>query len=221
MFITLALVGIFGLYIFLNLGNFVDVSKKPVQSDIIVALGGDYSGCRLKEALKLYKEGFSRSGKILYTSRDSVSKFLDKSGSRRQYLLNNGVAENDIVHIRREMVSNTMEEVLFIKKYMLYHHYNSVLIVSHPQHSRRIQTFAQYIADYKDVGLVLNITACHPKWWNANRYYKNETAFKTAVLEFEKLVYNLLKYNSLMIHYTNYWRSDKAKLWDNEIHKKF
>jgi hypothetical protein len=220
MFITLALVGIFGLYIFLNLGNFVDVSKKPVQSDIIVALGGDFSGCRLKEALKLYKQGYSRSGKILYTSTDSVNKSLDKSGSRKQFLLNNGVAEKDIVHVRREMVFNTMEEVLFIKKYMLFHHYKSVLIVSHPQHSRRIQTFAHYIADYKDSGLVLHIAACHPGWWNAGKYYANEMSLKTTLKEIEKLVYNLLKYNSLMIHYTNYWRSDKDKLWNNEIQRK-
>jgi len=96
------------IYGFLNLGNFVDVSKKSVRSDIIVAFGGDYSGCRLKEAMKFYKEGYSKSRKILYTSRDSVSRSLDKSGSRKQYLLTNGVPEKDIVHIRRELVFNKM-----------------------------------------------------------------------------------------------------------------
>jgi len=44
---------------------------------------------------------------------------------------------------------------------MLFHHYPSVLIVSHPQHSRRIQVFAHYIAGYKKIGLILNIAACH------------------------------------------------------------
>ena len=218
MFITLTLIGIFGLYIFLNLGKFVDVSKKPVQSDIIVALGGDFSGCRLKEALKLYKQGYSRSGKILYTSRDSVSRSLDKSGSRKQYLLNHGVAEKDIVHIRRELVFNTMEEVLFIKQYMLFHHYRSVLIVSHPQHSRRIQVFAEYIAQYKKAGLTLYITACHSSWWDARNYYKNKIALKVTLLEVEKLVYNILKYNPIMIRYTKYFKTDKIKLWKNEIH---
>lgn len=217
MFLILAFLVFFGLYIFLNLGNFVDVSKKPVCSDVIVALGGDYSGCRLKEALKLYKKGYSKSGKILYTSRDSVSKSLDKSGSRREYLLHNGISEKDIVHIRREMVFNTMEEVLFIKQYMLFHHYTSVLIVSHPQHSRRIETFAKYIADYKKAGLELHIAACHPSWWNAQRYYENRTAFKVTVMEVGKLFYNFLKYNPLMIRYTNYFKTDKAHLWDNEI----
>jgi len=206
-----------GLYIFINLGKFVDVSSKPVQSDMIVALGGDFSGCRLKKALELYKEGYSKSGKILYTSRDSVSKSLDKSGSRKQYLLNHEVAEQNIVHVRKEMVFNTMEEVLFIKKYMLMHHYKSVLIVSHPQHSRRIQTFAKYIAKYEDKGLTLHIASCHPRWWNAQKYYKNETSRNVTFMEVEKLIYNLLKYNSLMIKYTSYFKYKKEQIWDNEI----
>ncbi len=206
-----------GLYAFLNLGKFVDVSSEPVKSDIVVALGGDFSGCRLKKALELYKKGYSKSGKILYTSRDSVSKSLDKSGSREQYLLNHGVAEENIVHVKREMVFNTMEEVLFIKKYMLYHHYKSVLIVSHPQHSRRIQTFAKYFAKYEDSDLTLHIASCQPKWWNAKKYYESETARKVTFMEVEKLIYNLLKYNPLMIKYTNYSKAHKAQMWNNEI----
>ena len=206
-----------GLYIFINLGKFVDVSSEPVQSDIIVALGGDFSGCRLKKALELYKKGYSKSGKILYTSRDSVSKSLDKSGSREQYLLNHGVAEENIVHVKREMVFNTMEEVLFIKKYMLYHHYKSVLIVSHPQHSRRIQTFAKYFAKYEDSGLTLHIASCQPKWWNAKKYYESDISRKVTFMEVEKLLYNVFKYNPLMIKYTSYFKSKKEQMWNNEI----
>jgi len=40
------------LYIFINLGNFVDNTQKPIKSDIIVSLGGE-AGCHLQEALKL------------------------------------------------------------------------------------------------------------------------------------------------------------------------
>ncbi len=219
-FFVFIFIVIIGIYLFLNLGKFIDVSKEPVKSDIIVSLGGDYSGCRIREALHLYKQGFSISGKFMYTSRDSVSSSIDKSESRKQYLLNNEVRAKDIVHVRKEMVFNTMEEVLFIKKYMLFHNYKSVLIVSHPQHSRRIQTFAKYIADYKKYGLDLHIASCHPRWWNAAKYYENETSFKVTIQEFLKLVYNLLKYNPLMIQYTNYYKSDKEKLWDDEIRNK-
>ena len=204
----------------MNLGNFVDVTQKPVQADIIVSLGGDYSGCRLKKALKLYKNGYSKSVKLIYTSRDSVSKSLEESGSRRQYLLNNGVAENNIVNIDRSMISNTMEEVLFIKKYMLYHNYKSVLIVSHPQHSRRIQTLAQNIADYKSSDLNLTIVSCNPGWWNASEYYKNKTSLIVTKDEIVKLIYNFFKYGTPLMSYTNYAKSNKDKKWDTDIKEK-
>lgn len=206
-----------GLYIFINLGKFVDVSSIPVESDIIVSLGGDPSGCRLKKALKIYKQGYSNSGKILYTSYDSVSKSFDKSGSKKQYLQNQGVLKQDIIQVRSKMVSNTMEEVLFIKKYMLFHHYRSVLIVSDPYHTRRIQIFAKYFAQYEDSDLVLHIASCQPKWWNAKKYYKNKISFKATLLEVEKLAYNVLKYNPLMIKHTHYFKANKEGMWDNEI----
>ena len=218
MFLTFLLFFILlGLYIFINLGKFVDVSSKPIKSEIIVSLGGDPSGYRLKKALEIYKQGYSNSGKILYTSYDGVSKSLDKSGSREQYLQHQGVLKQDIIQVRSKMVSNTMEEVLFIKKYMLFHHYRSVLIVSHTPHTRRIQTFAKYFAQYEDSGLVLHIASYQPKWWNAENYYENKISFKATLLEVEKLVYNILKYNPLMIKYTHYFKANKEGMWDNEI----
>lgn len=220
MLISLIILVIFGLFIFLSLGNFVDVTQKPVQADIIVSLGGDYSGCRLKKALELYKNGYSKSAKLIYTGRDSVSKSVEESGSRRQYLLHNGVAENNIVNIDRSMISNTMEEALFIKKYMLYHNYKSVLIVSHPQHSRRIQTLAQNIAEYKNSGLTLAIVSCNPGWWNASEYYKNKTSLIVTKDEIEKLIYNFFKYGTPLIKFTKYSKNNEDKKWDIDIKEK-
>lgn len=208
------------LLVFFNLGRIVDQTQPPVQSDIIVALGGDFSGCRLKKALQLYKQGYSKSGKFIYTSRDTVSKSLDKSGSRRQYLLNNGIEEKNIINIDRSMISNTMEEVFFIKKYMLYHHYKSVLIVSHPQHSLRIKTFSNWIAHYKKHGLKLIVAGCNPIWWNTDKYYENKISFYVTMLEIGKLLYDIPKYSPILIRYTNYAKSNKSKNWDYDIRKK-
>ncbi len=211
---------IVGIYVFLNLGKFVDQTQPPMQSDIIVALGGDYSGCRLKKALELYKEGYSASKKFIYTSRDSVSKSLDSSGSRRIYLLKHGIKAENIINVDRSMISNTMEEVLFLKKYMLYHHYKSLLIVSHPQHSRRIKALARYIAHYPKYGLQLRVVSCEPGWWNANEYYKNKIALAVTLKEIEKLVYNLMKYSPLLVDYTAYAKQHKSTLWKKDIMEK-
>jgi len=206
--------------LFLNLGRIVDQTQPAVQSDIIVALGGDWSGCRLKKAVELYKQGYSKSAKFIYTSRDSVSKSLDKSGSRRQYLLNNGIEEKNIINIDRSMISNTMEEVFFIKKYMLYHHYKNVLIVSHPHHSLRIKTLSNWIAHYKESELKLVVASCNPSWWNAGAYYKNKAAFQMTMIEIEKLLYNVTKYNPFLIKFTAYSKDNKDSKWNYDIKSK-
>ena len=72
-----------------------------------------------------------------------------------------------------------MEELLFIKKYMLYNNYKSVLFVSHPQHSRRISVLANFIANYKENDLQFSIVSCDLEWWDKSNYYKNKTSLIT------------------------------------------
>jgi len=211
-FFLLALV-----YIFLNLGNFIDVTSKPKKADIIVSLGGDYSGCRLKKAVELYKQGLSKSDIFVYTGRDLLESKLSGYSSRKEYLLSQDIKEENIFHVNREMITNTMEEVLFIKQYMIYHNYKSVLIVSHPQHSRRISSLANVIAGYENEGLSLSVASCNPGWWDKNRYYLNDTSFKVTMHEMVKLLYNVVKYNPLLIKYTSYERKKKEQLWTDYI----
>lgn len=211
---------IIGFYVFFNLGNFVDVTQKPAKADIIVSLGGDYSGCRLKRALALYKKEYSKSGKLIYTGMNTVSKSFEETGSKKQYLLKNGLKEENIINIDIRMVGNTMEEVLFIKKYMLYHNYKRAMFVSHPQHSRRIKSFAEYIANYASSGLSLSVVSCNPIWWNPAFYYKDETSVKETMRELVKLVYNLVKYGTPLIKFTKYSKSNKNKEWDISIKEK-
>jgi len=110
-----------------------------------------------------------------------------------------------------------MEEVLFIKKYMLHNNYKSVLFVSHPQHSRRISSLANLIAGYKDVGLSLSVVSCNPGWWKKSRYYTSKTSFIVTMHEMEKLFYNLLKYSPLLIDFTSYKKNNKDSLWEKSI----
>ena len=201
------------LYIFLNLGKFVDVTEPPKQADIIVSLGGDYFGCRLKTAVELYKKGYSKSGKFIYTGRDTVSHSLEESLSRKQYILKNGVNEKKIIHVNKGIIDNTMEEVLFIKKYMLHYNYQSVLFVSHPQHSRRISLLAQLIGKYEENHLNISIVSCNPLWWNSTDYYKNKIAFVVTFDELKKIGYNLIKYATPFIKYTSYSRNMKDEKW--------
>ncbi len=204
------------LFVFLNLGKFLDITKKPQKADIIVSLGGA-SGCRMKTALDLYKEGFSNSSKFIYTGKDSIGKSYSEKNSRKDYLLKNGVKEKNIIHINRSMITNTMEEVFFIKEYMLKHKYKTVIFVSHPHHSRRISTLANVIANYKDVELKLEVVSCNPSWWHKERYYLDETSIKISISETVKLFYNLLKYSPPLIRHTKYTQKIQNNKWTKAL----
>jgi len=204
-------------YIFLNLGNFIDVTEDPKPADIIVSLGGDYSGCRLKKAVSIYKNGISKSGIFIYTGTDVLESSLKDVSSRKQYLLNQNIKKENIVYVSKKLITNTMEEVLFIKKYMLHNNYKSVLFVSHPQHSRRISSLANLIAGYEDAGLSLSIASCNPDLWEKSRYYTNKTSFIFTIDEIKKLFYNLFKYSPLLIDYTSYKKNNRDALWDESI----
>ena len=205
------------LLLFSRLGSFVDCTQIPVRSDLIVSLGGDEGGSRLKKTLQLYKEGFSASGKLLYTGTDALSSACSLSQSRKAFLLEEGIAEKAIVHIDQTLISNTMEEVFFIKAYMQKHFYSSVIFVSHPQHSRRIAMMAEDIAGYENAGLRFVVVGTDSPWWNAQKYYSNETSLKVTLYEVLKLGYNLLKYKTPLIACTAYTQKVHNKEWETAL----
>jgi len=206
-----------GIVIFINLGRFVDVTKKPVQADLIVSLGGDTHGCRLTKALELYKAGFSKSKKIIYTSTDFIYNKSLATRSRKAYLQNEGVEAENIVNVDASLVTNTMEELFFVKEYMLRYHLKSVIFVSHPTHSGRIVRLADYIAGYKNSGLSLMVASYEPAWWNREHYYTNRHAIKETGIAIIKLIYNLVKYSSPLIRYTQYSKKISSGSWEQAL----
>ncbi len=210
---------LFCMLVFFNFGKFMDVTQSPLKADIIVSLGGDENGCRIKKALALYKEGDSLSGTFMYTGKDTIGLSFSPIRSRRDYLEKHGIPKQKIIHVDTTVITNTMEEVFFIKKYMQKHHYKTVIFVSHPQHSRRIDFMARHIADYGEAGLELRIVSCNPSWWDREHYYKNKIAIVATLQESAKLFYNAFKYNPLLISHTQYGHKLKTNQWEETIKK--
>jgi hypothetical protein len=205
---------LFFIIIFINLGRFVDITQKPVTADIIVSLGGgDSSGSRLKRTLKLYKDGFSRSGKIIFTG--GIKKYYYSIWGI--FLENNGILKENIIYIDQSIAYNTMEEVLFIKKYMLKHYMKSVIFVSHPQHSRRITILANNVARYKEAGLNLIVVSVEPRQWNRDEYYKNIISIRNTISEIVKLFYNFIKYSAPFIQYTQFSKKMQNNEWEKAL----
>lgn len=194
--LSLILIIIFITYLFLNLGKILDVSEEPIKSDIIVSLGGGDIE-RLKKSLELYEKDFS-SKRILILTGDERSK-KDKERNlddkRIKYLKENDL--NSINFLLKKELTSTIEEVIFIKEYLIKNNYSSVVIVSDPPHSKRIKYLFKKIKISNDESLIFNIVKADAKWWDKESYYLNKRAKTFAFTEIPKLLYSYFMYGFL------------------------
>ena len=174
--------------VLLSMGKYFDVSQTPKQVDVIVSLGGD-NGLRIKKTLELYDANMSRSQKLILTGIDDfdTSMKVHEIDWRADYLSKKGVTEENIIF--NTTAQNTLEEIFFIKKYLLEHHLHSVMFITDPPHSRRISYFASNIAHYEDANLSYSVVATDNDWWNRATYYTNPEAVVFVVNESIKLTY--------------------------------
>ncbi len=195
LFVTILLSGVL-VFLFINLGELLDITGEPQKTDVIVYLGGGGSE-RMKKALELYILGYSKTGKMIFTGSHILYIGEKKKIGihKKTYLTEHGVPEHDLVHAKK--TRNTMEEVLFVKNYMLQHNLKSVIFVSDPPHSRRIIFLAQSIADYNEAGLSCSVVGSNVSWWDKKHYYRQSKAIAFAVSELIKLPYNYLVYGIL------------------------
>ncbi|BAF72474.1 YdcF family protein [Sulfurovum sp. NBC37-1] len=182
---------VFFCIVFANLGKWLDVTDKPVESDIIICLGGgDYH--RIDKAIALYRAGYSMKHLLVLTG-DDVTPVRKRAGYKdfRVRLLEKKYTTIPYSHVPGLL--STREEVLFIKRYMLSRGYRSALIVSDPPHLGRVAFLSQVLSVYGDSALQWHYVGSGVKWWDREHYYRNETARHYALTELLKIPYNLYK----------------------------
>ncbi len=204
------------LILFLTLGLFINSPQKPVKSDIIVSLGGG-DGRRIHKALQLYKQGYALKNKFLYTGREIVNPALPTRFSKSKFLLQHGLKQNNIVYVPRGVIVNTAEELFFVRDYMISHGYKSALIISSPVHTRRIRMLAHFISKFDKHNLSICVSAFSPNDFNPSLYFLDPSARGSVFLEFEKLIYNLLKYSPLTIKETSYYKKKNSRIWQEKV----
>ncbi len=203
-----------------GLGYFIDASEPPHKADLIVSLGGG-DGRRIKEAARLWQQGYATSGRFLYTGREIVNPALEppQRFDKRSYLLSQGIPPDKIRFVPRGIIVNTAEELFFIKAYMLRHGYRSVLIVSSPTHTRRIRLLARWIAGFQKAGLRLYVSSFPDPQWHPWRYLFDPVMRHEVFLEAEKIIYNLLKYAPPTIGETSYGKKRDTKRWRESVER--
>lgn len=186
------------IYSFFNLGYFLDVTQNPTKSDLIVCLGGGDYKKRVEKTVELQKENYLISNTIIFTG---VKKLKD---------IEKKLDEN-INIIIEPTLTNTAQEVKYIKEYMIEHDLSSVLIVADPPQSRRISILKEVYKVKNDQNLSFKIVSNDSKIWDSKYYYKNNTTRRYAFSELIKIPYNLFVYGVLDsiglldIYYDNFY----------------
>ncbi len=166
-------------FIFLNLGKWIDITKKPIKSDLIVCLGGGTVE-RVKKSIGLFESGYSTK---------SVFILLGESWYNQPYIKKN---HPELSLIIDESPKNTLEEVQFIKKYMNDNSYKSVLIVTDPPHSKRVSLLTSLVSVEGDENMTFHFVSSSVKWWDKECYYENKHARNSVWHESIRTLYHLL-----------------------------
>lgn len=186
---TFTLLVVMAIYGFLNFGNYLAVTEKPVKADLIVCLGGGKGLIRIKKSLELYRLGYAQKNILLVTGGTKGTVKNHNADDRMAYI---DRQEDNISEIYNPYTKNTAEEILFIKEYMKEYNYTTVLVVSEPPYARRIKMLADIFDMDENVDMI--IVSSEPKWWNSQTYYLNKYASYMALSEFVKIPYNYLLY---------------------------
>ena len=165
------------IFVFFNLGKWLDVTEKPVKSDIIVCLGGGTID-RVKKSIELFDGGYADKQLFL---------LIGESWYNQPYIKKNYPGINIVID---EGPKNTKEEVRFIKQYMKKYNYKSALIVTDPPHSGRVKLLTSLVSVENDADMTFFIIDSGVKWWDREHYYDNERARGSVWHESIRILYH-------------------------------
>ena len=166
-------------FVLLNYGKWIDATEEPVESDIIICLGGGTHHRTIRSKELLYA-GYAKENYILFVGEDA--KYNTRNIKKRYPKLPTVIDESP---------KNTVEEIRFIKQYMEKHHYKSALIVTDPTHSRRVRLLCALISS-GNVTQKFHIVSSEVEWWNAECYWCNKRSRKLVNSESIRILYTLI-----------------------------
>jgi len=111
-------------------------------------------------SFSLLKNNYSNENQLIYIG---IKHELLWSVRKDKELLNE-INKTDIIFTSEPQ--NTMQEILFIERYMKNQGYNSVIIVTEPPHSRRVDILIRSYSKYLNTEYSYSIVGSKLHWWN-------------------------------------------------------
>lgn len=174
----------FLIYSFFNLGIFLDITKEPTKTELLVCLGGGYHEKRVQKTIELYKNNFFTGKNIIFTGVPSLDKYVYKNFDSKTNIIVNS------------KLKNTMEEVLAIKEFIKQNNISSVTFITEAPHSKRIELFWENFGENL-ANVNFSVVASELKNWDKQNYFENKSSREYAFGEAAKLVYNFFIYGVL------------------------
>ena len=133
-----------GVAAFRGLGRWLIREDAPGPADVIAVLSGNMPW-RAEEAARIFRSG--EAHEVWLTRPDSAAHALDAMGIEylgedyynREVLVHDGVPESD-VRVLPGIVADTEQEIQEISSEMRHEGKKSVIIVTSPEHTRRVKT---------------------------------------------------------------------------------
>lgn len=203
------------IYIFFNLGSFLDVTEEPKKADLIVCLGGNKD--RIIKTMEIYEKGYLTTNKIILTGYENPKSYslntTETSDLRLSFI--NQEKYNLASFIYNQKLRNTVEEIIFVKKYMTKYNLKKVIFITEKPHSRRVSILFNIL--FQENQLEAIIVANDSIKWNNQPYYENKEALIYTLLEYTKIIHNLIFYkffeDSIMFrNFKNYIDLNKSKI---------
>ena len=167
-------------FVLLNYGKWLDTTEEPVKSDIIICLGGG-TYHRITKSKELLNAGYAQKNLILLVGEDGEynNRYIKKNYPNLPTVID-------------ERPKNTVEEIRFIKQYMIEHNYKSALIVTDPTHSRRVSLLNSLISVEGDGALSFRIIDSGVEWWDKECYWCNKRSWGLVKSESIRILYTLI-----------------------------
>jgi uncharacterized SAM-binding protein YcdF (DUF218 family) len=170
--VLLILLLVLAFFAFRNAGHWLTREDPPVHTDVIVVLSGG-TPYRAEGAADLYKAGYAPEVWVSYPTGPQRAlaelgiRYVGEEEYNRQILVQEGVPQESIT-IFPDMIVNTEEEVQEIAREMRRRGKHSAIIVTSPEHTRRVKALWNSIVG-SEIKLAVRAAPADPfdadHWW--------------------------------------------------------
>jgi uncharacterized SAM-binding protein YcdF (DUF218 family) len=173
------------LAVFFGLGFYLSPQSELTKADAIVAISGGDTAARTDEAVRLYKDGWSRhlifSGAALDPNSPSNAEAMASRAARQ------GVPRSAMT--LDEASTNTRENALDVAAIAHRQGYRSVILVTSPYHQRRASVvFERELGP--EVAIINHSTV--DKDWRRSHWWATSYSRSLTLSELQKVLYELI-----------------------------